>query len=116
MPTPDALDLGALDISMETMHKLVHVDPEEWLREIPEIRKFYNIFGSRIPPLLVNELDELQKRLREVEEAPPTSNRRLLSWVEQIRSLTTPDKVHWCTGNFLRILLKKKKNKKIKIE
>ena len=30
---------------------------------------------------------------------PSTRNRKLLDWVEQIRSLCQPDRVHWCDGS-----------------
>ena len=91
--------MGGLDISMETLHDLLHVDSEEWLREIPSIRKFYSQFGEKLPPLLTNEVEELEKRLHTIETAPPTSNKKLLAWVEQIRSLCKPEKLYWCTGN-----------------
>jgi phosphoenolpyruvate carboxykinase (GTP) len=31
--------------------------------------------------------------------APPTTNQRLLEWVEEVAALTQPESIHWCDGS-----------------
>lgn len=38
------------------MHALLQVDTEGWLREIPEIRKYFAQFGDRLPAALSSNL------------------------------------------------------------
>ena len=35
----------------------------------------------------------------ETREAPPTTNSRLIAWVEEVAELTQPDQIHWCDGS-----------------
>jgi len=30
---------------------------------------------------------------------PPTRNKRLIEWVDEVAALTTPDSIHWCDGS-----------------
>jgi phosphoenolpyruvate carboxykinase (GTP) len=62
-PTPDAIDLSGLDVSADTMEKLLNVDPAEWEAEIPLIEEHYAKFGDRLPAELREEFEALKKRL-----------------------------------------------------
>jgi phosphoenolpyruvate carboxykinase (GTP) len=33
-----------------------------------------------------------------ITENPPTQNKKLLEWVDEVAALTTPDRVQWCDG------------------
>ena len=92
VPTSDALDLGGLDIKEETIHQLMHVDPDEWLAEIPSIRSFYAQFEKRLPLSLLDNLESLKNRLKLAQDGP-TSNKKLLEWVAQVKALCKPSKV-----------------------
>eukprot|EP01124_Arcella_intermedia_P029989 TRINITY_DN645_c0_g1_i2.p1 TRINITY_DN645_c0_g1~~TRINITY_DN645_c0_g1_i2.p1 ORF type:complete len:1800 (+),score=398.23 TRINITY_DN645_c0_g1_i2:59-5458(+) len=97
VPTHDAIDLDGLDITQEAIHKLLHVDPQLWLEEIPGIRQFYSQFGDRLPLSLKESLDSLEARLLAT-TAAPTGNKTLLKWVEDMKALLKPENVHWVSG------------------
>jgi phosphoenolpyruvate carboxykinase (GTP) len=63
LPTPDALDLSGLDISVEDMKALTSVDKTGWKKEVEDVAANYAKFGSHLPKALSEELDELRKRL-----------------------------------------------------
>jgi phosphoenolpyruvate carboxykinase (GTP) len=65
MPTPDAIDTTGLDVDSSTMQELLSVNREDWLREVASIREFYASFGDKLPKELANQLDALEKRLRD---------------------------------------------------
>eukprot|EP01119_Soliformovum_irregulare_P017313 TRINITY_DN511_c0_g1_i5.p1 TRINITY_DN511_c0_g1~~TRINITY_DN511_c0_g1_i5.p1 ORF type:complete len:1259 (-),score=444.21 TRINITY_DN511_c0_g1_i5:26-3550(-) len=98
VPTSDALDLGGIDMTPETLHQLFHVEPEDWLKEIPDIRNFYSQFGNRLPHQLTQNLGLLENRLKVASDAP-TSNRQMLDFVQKMKKLCRPGKIHWCDGS-----------------
>jgi len=97
VPTFDALDTGGLDLSVDTLHHLLHVNPDEWLKEVPSIRQFYEQFGDKLPTALRLNLERLESRLLASHDAP-TQNRKIIAWVEKVKALCKPDKIHWCNG------------------
>lgn len=65
MPTMDALDVEAIDISKEDMTKLLSINNDEWLNEVASIREYYKTLGEKLPKELVDQLDALEERLKE---------------------------------------------------
>jgi phosphoenolpyruvate carboxykinase (GTP) len=63
LPAPDALDLSGLNLPAENIAALTAVDAAGWRKEIDDVAANYAKFGSRLPPALNQQLDELRKRL-----------------------------------------------------
>ena len=66
LPDADDLDLEGLNIPAADLAKLLSVDKNGWLAEIPLIRQHFEKFGNRLPKELVREVNELEKRLQGV--------------------------------------------------
>jgi len=64
LPGPADLDTKGLDLPASNIAKLLGVDVEGWLAEIPSIRGHFAKFGSHLPEGLNREVDELEDRLR----------------------------------------------------
>jgi phosphoenolpyruvate carboxykinase (GTP) len=64
LPTPNDLDMRGLDISADALAKLLAVDVDGWLAEVPLIREHFAKFGSHLPEGMKQEVDELEKRLK----------------------------------------------------
>ena len=63
VPSADDLDLAGLDISAGAVEKVLAVDGEEWRRELPGIKQHLDVFGTRLPPELQREYENLKRRL-----------------------------------------------------
>ncbi len=63
IPTTDGLDLDGLDISQDTLEKLLAVNPAEWEREWDEQRPFFEKFGERLPKAIEQEHRALGQRV-----------------------------------------------------
>ena len=69
VPTMDAVDFDDLDLSEKDKAELLRVDVDGWLQEIPLIREYYASFGNRIPEALIRQVDLLEARLKEAQQA-----------------------------------------------
>jgi phosphoenolpyruvate carboxykinase (GTP) len=63
LPAREDLDISGLDIPPASLEKLLSVDVEGWLDEVPRIREHFARFGERLPEGLSREADDLEKRL-----------------------------------------------------
>ena len=64
VPEPADLDTRGLDLPAANLAKLLSVDVEGWLAEVPLIKQHFAQFGSHLPEAMNRELEELAKRLQ----------------------------------------------------
>ncbi|MCX5715081.1 MAG: phosphoenolpyruvate carboxykinase (GTP) [Candidatus Omnitrophica bacterium] len=58
------IDLTGLDISSETMQKLLEINKFDWLEELKGIKKFFASFNKNFPNELWQQYKQLQERLK----------------------------------------------------
>ncbi len=63
LPGPADLDTKGLDLPAADMAKLLNVDVDGWLAEMPLIREHFARFGSHLPEGLNEEVAQLEDRL-----------------------------------------------------
>jgi phosphoenolpyruvate carboxykinase (GTP) len=68
LPEPADLDTRGLDLSEVDIAKLLSVDVDGWLAEVPSIREHFARFGSHLPEGLKREVTELEERLRKAKK------------------------------------------------
>jgi len=68
LPEPADLDTKGLDLPAADIARLLGVDVEGWLAEIPSIREHFAKFGRHLPKGLNREVDELEERLRKAKK------------------------------------------------
>jgi len=64
LPEPADLDSSGMDIPAANLAKLLNVDIEGWLAEVPLIKEHFAKFGSHLPEGLNREVAALEERLR----------------------------------------------------
>jgi phosphoenolpyruvate carboxykinase (GTP) len=68
LPEPADLDTNGLDLPAANVAKLLSVDVDGWLAEVPLIREHFAKFGSHLPEGLRQEVDGLEERLRKAKK------------------------------------------------
>jgi phosphoenolpyruvate carboxykinase (GTP) len=68
LPAPSDLDTKGLDIKKEALEQLLNVDVNGWMAEVPLIREHFAKFGTHLPKALVQQVDELEQRLKAVKK------------------------------------------------
>ena len=68
LPEPADLDTKGLDLPAAAVAKLLGVDVDGWLAEVPLIREHFARFGSHLPEGLNQEVAELESRLRKAKK------------------------------------------------
>ena len=69
LPTMDGLDFSGLDLDDNDKARLLRVEIDGWLREIPLINEYYDKFGAHLPQALRDEVLQLQQRLEKAKKA-----------------------------------------------
>ena len=69
LPSIDALNFDGLDLSDTDKARLLRVEVDGWLQEIPLIREYYQQFGDQLPAELLEEAAQLEKRLKQAKKA-----------------------------------------------
>ena len=64
LPNPADLDTNGLDLSADRLTKLLNVDIDGWLAEVPRIREHFAKFADRLPQGMRDEVDALEARLK----------------------------------------------------
>ena len=65
VPDPKDLDVTGLDLGPEAVRDLLHVDTDAWLAEVELTREWFTTFGDRLPAPVAEQLDLMERRLRE---------------------------------------------------
>jgi phosphoenolpyruvate carboxykinase (GTP) len=57
------IETDGLDVSAETMAKLLEVDTAGWTAQLPQIKEHFGAFGDKLPAELHQQLEALEQRL-----------------------------------------------------
>jgi len=63
LPKPEDINLTDSGVNVDTLQSLLTVDQALWKQETAGVHEFYKKFDGKLPPPLLNELEELEARL-----------------------------------------------------
>ncbi|MDE2282320.1 MAG: phosphoenolpyruvate carboxykinase (GTP), partial [Actinomycetales bacterium] len=63
VPAPGALNVDGLNVSEADLALLLSVNAAEWRKEVPLIRQHFAQFADRLPAALLEQVDDLERRL-----------------------------------------------------
>jgi phosphoenolpyruvate carboxykinase (GTP) len=63
LPRPQDLNVKGLEIAPAALNELLRVDPAQWRTEVGEFRKYLAQYGSRLPAVLTQNLEAVEKAL-----------------------------------------------------
>ncbi len=64
LPKENALDTKGLSITKKALKQLLSINKEQWQQEVVELREYFKIFGKKMPTGILEELDNLESRLK----------------------------------------------------
>jgi phosphoenolpyruvate carboxykinase (GTP) len=62
IPDQEALDLSGLNVPAQNLSQLFKFDSEGWRKECADLREYFQLFGTKMPKELLEELNQLEKR------------------------------------------------------
>jgi len=63
IPTPGSIDMEGLELTEETMERLLSISVKDWKDELQRIKRFFNTFGDNLPKQMWDEYYALENRL-----------------------------------------------------
>ncbi|WP_227997578.1 phosphoenolpyruvate carboxykinase (GTP) [Nocardia australiensis] len=63
VPTAAQIDLEGLDVEPADVDEALHVDPDEWRKEIPLIEEWFEFIGDKLPSGVRDQFEALKERL-----------------------------------------------------
>ncbi|RKY31405.1 MAG: phosphoenolpyruvate carboxykinase (GTP) [Candidatus Omnitrophota bacterium] len=64
IPYPTDIDMTGLELSENSLGKLLYIDKKAWLEELKGVKAFFKQFKKDLPQELWQECEELEKRLK----------------------------------------------------